>query len=173
MAGTTINVITVNDLDFIPCQNCGYCTTRGVCKFADKDDMKAVYEAIDEADRLVAASPIYFANVTAQLKSLIDRCQVYWARKFVMKEQAPSSDRKGILLSVGGFGHRGFWPCTQKLIRTWFVCCDIEYLGGLFYHNVDAKGDIEKHPSALDEARETGRRLIAGEGPDPAAAGAR
>jgi len=163
----------VGNLQVIPCQNCGYCSRHGACRLADKDDMGQVYRSIDTATRFLTASPVYFATVSAQLKTLIDRCQVFWSRKFVLEEKPRVPDRKGILLAVGGFDHRGFWPCTQKVVRTWYVCCDVNYLGGLFYHKIDARGDIARHPTALEEAFEAGKRLVAGEGPDPSAAGAK
>ncbi len=36
---------------------------------------------------------------------------------------------------------------------------NVTYEGDLFYEGVDAKGAIEKHPSALADAYESGRKL--------------
>jgi multimeric flavodoxin WrbA len=170
-AGAEVETFVLNYMDIRPCQNCGYCETRGVCRFADQDDMRSIYQALDAGDCFVAASPIYFATVSAQMKTMIDRCQALWARKFLLKQRHANPDRCGIFLAVGGFPHRRFWPCAETVARTWFLCCDIKYLGGLFYHKIDGRGEIAGHPSALQEAFDAGRRLVAGDGPDPRAAG--
>jgi multimeric flavodoxin WrbA len=170
-AGATVETFRLNDLDFRPCQNCGYCETKGVCVL--KDDMAAVYKALDEASRFILASPVYFATVSAQAKAMMDRCQPLWARKYLLKQPHANAGRKGIMLSVGGFPHRGFWACTEKAAKTWFTVMDIKYLGGLFYESVDERGAVEKHPTAMQEAFDAGRRLVLGEKIDPNSEGAK
>ena len=171
-AGATVETLVLNDMQVRPCQACGHCEKHGVCPLAERDDMRLVYEALDRGARFVAASPIYFASVSAQMKGVIDRCQVLWARKYRLNRAPATPDRKGVFLAVGGFPHRRFWPCAETVVRTWFTCSDIQYLGGLFYQAIDARGDIEAHPTALQEVREAGRRLVQGLGPDRQAAGA-
>ena len=171
-AGATTQVFRLSDLDFSPCQNCGACEKKGACRFAS-DGMGPVYQALDESDLFIAGSPVYFSTVSAQFKKMVDRCQALWARKYLLSRPHPRKDeRKGIMLSVGGFKHRQFWPCTEKVVKVWCVCLDIEYLGGLFYHAVDERGVVGQHPTALEEAFDAGRRLVAGQGPDPKAQGA-
>jgi len=172
-AGATAETFVLNELNIRPCQNCGYCEKHGVCRYADKDDMRGVYDALESGALFLVAAPIYFATVSAQLKIMIDRCQAFWARKYLLNKAHPNPDRKGAFLCVGGFPHRRFWPCARKVAHTWFICCDIDYLGGLFYHKIDGRGEIANHPTALQEAFDAGRRLVRGEGPDPEAAGAK
>ena len=172
-AGATVESFRLNDLNVRPCQNCGYCEKHGVCRFA-QDEMEGIYKALDDASLFVLASPIYFTTVSAQAKTMIDRCQALWSRKFMLKQtHANASDRKGIALAVGGFKHRDFWPCAEKVVKTWYLCADIKYLGGLFYHAVDERGAVRNHPVALREAFDAGRRLVNGEGPDPDSEGAK
>ena len=40
-----------------------------------------LYDKIEQANRIVIGSPIYFYGVTAQTKAFIDRCQALWCRK--------------------------------------------------------------------------------------------
>ncbi|HRU04500.1 MAG TPA: flavodoxin family protein [Candidatus Brocadiia bacterium] len=160
-AGATAQVFRLNDLSIRPCQNCGACEKTGRCVLPE-DGMKAIYEALDQADFFVAATPIYFATISAQMKLMMDRCQPLWARKYLLKQPHPrAASRKGLALGVGGFKHRNFWPCAEKALNVWFTCLDIKRLGGLFCH-----------AKALLEAEEAGRRLMRGEGPAPDAEGA-
>ena len=171
-AGATTEFHRLQDFSFSPCRNCGGCERTGVCRFAS-DDMGKIYEALDRASLFIMATPIYFATVSAQTKAMVDRCQAVWSRKYLLKKPHADRGRKGILLSVGGFEHRNFWPCARKVVRTWYTVLDIQYLGGLFYHGVDERGAVRKHPCALAEAFDAGQRLARGQGPDPEAEGAK
>ena len=66
--------------------------------------MDDVYARIDAADAIAIATPVYFATVPAVLKVLYDRCQPYWARRYVLGEPAPAVRRPGALLIVRGGG---------------------------------------------------------------------
>ena len=57
-----------------PCQNCGGCDKTGVCIIED-DAMGGIYAALREANRIILASPIFFAGLSAQAKAMVDRCQ--------------------------------------------------------------------------------------------------
>ena len=70
--GAHSQVFTLNSLNYKGCQGCMACkTTAQECVI--NDDLKAVLDAVREADVLVIAGPIYFGQVTAQLKGFIDR----------------------------------------------------------------------------------------------------
>ena len=84
-----------------PCRELTVCEKKGVCPI-DDDMGKEIFGLLRKADIVVAASPIFFYNVTAQLKALIDRCQTLWARKYMLKLKDPGhSVRRGYMLSVG------------------------------------------------------------------------
>jgi multimeric flavodoxin WrbA len=71
-AGHNVQLFRVADMNIGGCLGCGHCfEEKGVC--VQKDDMPPVLETLRKADVLVLASPIYYWNVTAQLKLAIDR----------------------------------------------------------------------------------------------------
>jgi multimeric flavodoxin WrbA len=70
-AGKLVTEFRVADMQIAPCLGCGSCHQSGVCVY--KDDMPQVLDALRSADALLLASPIYYWNVTAQLKTAIDR----------------------------------------------------------------------------------------------------
>lgn len=98
--GCKIVKLRVSELNIKPCTGCEACQEAGLCIL--KDDMSIVYDALDQADWVVLVSPIYFNSVSGSLKILIDRCQVYWARKFVLKWPKIKSGRLGFLLMSAG-----------------------------------------------------------------------
>jgi putative NADPH-quinone reductase len=153
--------IVLNDLAIKPCQNCGYCDKAGVCRFNDTDGMKELVPMLNEFDRFIVATPIFFANVTAQLKTFFDRCQPFWVKRFVEDEAHPNAgDRKALFLCCGGFDVDRFYKCTRMVMKTWCICLDIELSADLFYKAIDKRGDIQAHPTALQDAFEAGGALV-------------
>ena len=82
-----------------PCIDCRHCWNKREC--AINDGMQDIYRKIDEADVIVLASPMYFHCVTGPIKSIIDRCQVYWAGT-IRGDRPKNLIKKGAILMVGG-----------------------------------------------------------------------
>lgn len=56
----------------LPCRGCDKCHVKGYC--FQKDKFEEIKLKIIKADGLILASPNYIFNVSAQLKSFMDRC---------------------------------------------------------------------------------------------------
>lgn len=94
-----ISKITLKDMDYKYCISCYGCAKEGKCIV--RDDLTEVYPLIEEADMIVFASPVYFNSVSALAKAFIDRTQVYWSRKFILKVPGPK-EKFGVCLLNGG-----------------------------------------------------------------------
>lgn len=77
-AGETVNTTLVNlyDLDYKGCISCFGCKrikgdTYGKCIV--KDDLHELLQKVSTADAVAFASPIYFGEVTGQLRSFLER----------------------------------------------------------------------------------------------------
>ena len=101
--GASCERIRVTRLQVGGCKGCDGCEKTGRCVV--EDDMQAVYEALERSDRIVMAAPIYFYNVPAQAKAVIDRTQALWSRKYIREEtgrgSAATPDRRGFFIGVG------------------------------------------------------------------------
>lgn len=70
--GHEVHVVYASSTRPNPCLACGYCRSHdGVC--IQQDDMQDVYPLLDEADMVVFASPVYYFNLSAQIKIMLDR----------------------------------------------------------------------------------------------------
>jgi multimeric flavodoxin WrbA len=158
-SGHDITVFKLNNLDIKPCQDCGGCATTGIC--IQKDNMQKVFDAIREADRIILASPIFFFGVSAQAKAMIDRCQAFWCEKYLLKKVIPEGPhgRKGLLLLVGGMTKEEGMECAGGTAKAFFRTVSVPVHETLRFSGVDAKGEILKHPTALKDAYEAGKRL--------------
>ena len=75
-----VKTVRLYGLDYKGCMSCMACKVKGkasnVCKF--KDALTPVLEEIAEADGLVLGSPIYFGDVTGQMRTFLERLAFPW-----------------------------------------------------------------------------------------------
>ena len=75
-----VKTIRLYGLDYKGCMSCMACKIQGkasnVCKF--KDALTPVLEEIAQADGLVLGSPIYFGDVTGQMRTFLERLAFPW-----------------------------------------------------------------------------------------------
>ncbi|WP_298273501.1 NAD(P)H-dependent oxidoreductase [Geobacter sp.] len=74
--GAETRTFELNRLVYRGCQGC-YACKKGDEHCVLTDDLTEVLAAVREADVVVLASPVYYGDVTAQLKGFIDRCYSY------------------------------------------------------------------------------------------------
>jgi multimeric flavodoxin WrbA len=130
-----------------------------------EDDFARVSRELVAADVVAVASPVYFGNVPAQLKALVDRSQCQWIRKHVDHEPlrvscAGHNRRRGVFMSAGGNDRGSFSGITQT-ISSFLDVYEADYWGELLFGDVDAKGEIEDETLALQEAYDLGFRAVA------------
>lgn len=73
----TSEIFYLNDLTFSGCQACYACKQEDNITCIRNDDMQRLYHAINRADGVILASPIYFGGVTGQTKNWLDRLFPY------------------------------------------------------------------------------------------------
>ncbi len=162
-AGAEVERIHLARLQTRGCLACGGCEKDGRCVV--DDDMKEVYDALERCSLVVIASPIYFYNVPAQAKAVIDRSQALWSKKYILnkgKKSAPAEgpSRKGFFIAVGATKGKKIFEGVCLTIKYFFDAIDVPYTGELLYREVDAKGDIRKHPEAMKECYDAGTRFV-------------
>ena len=74
--GAEVRIFELNRLTYRGCQGCYACKT-GLDHCVLSDDLTQVLDAVQEADLVLLASPVYYGEVTAQLKGFIDRTFSY------------------------------------------------------------------------------------------------
>lgn len=143
-AGHHVTVFDVCRMHIAGCLVCEYCHTKEQRTCVQKDDMQRLYPALDEADMLVLASPVYYHGLSGQLKCAIDR--IY----------APGYPRRlrkaALLLSSGSTGvYGGALYTYQHSFLGWLHLEDM----GVF----TAAGGENKSPELLERLRAAGAAL--------------
>ena len=112
-AGSVSNEIGVKTirlyvLDYKGCMSCLACKIKGkasnVCKF--KDALTPVLEAIAQADGLVLGSPIYFGDVTGQMRTFLERLAFPWLSYNDYSMTAPKKMPVVLLETMNGLPSR-------------------------------------------------------------------
>jgi multimeric flavodoxin WrbA len=151
-----VRKIVADNLKISPCREYYACQRDGNCSI--RDDMDDVYPLLLSTDVIIVASPIFFYGLSAQIKGLIDRCQPLWQRRYVLKNlDIPT--RKGAFIAVGATKGKNLFEGSRLTVKYFFKAMNVEYADELLIRGVDQKGDIKKHPTALADAYELGKRL--------------
>lgn len=143
----TVEIISVADYRVNPCIGCNSCFTREGNRCFQEDDMVQIYEKLKTADIVVAASPVYFYGISAQLKAVVDRLHTPMRDTF-------SIIKLGLLL-VGAAGLPELFDAILMQYRMILDYFQLEDIGSVLVRGVREKGDI-KGNAALGEAYELG-----------------
>lgn len=146
-----------------PCQGCNRCTIDGHC--VQKDQMQEIYSHLLQAAGIILAAPIFSMHICAQAKVLIDRCQRFWAVKYVLKRPVVEDERlrslrRGLFLSVCGRNQPETFACVRPTIGYFFHVLEVEKWSRLEVAGVDEKGAIKGYPDALEQAYQSGLHLL-------------
>ncbi|MEW6221878.1 MAG: flavodoxin family protein [Candidatus Hadarchaeota archaeon] len=155
--GASVEKIYVCDLKIKPCDACGDCDETGVCTI--EDDMKVLYKKLLKSDVVILASPIYFMGLTAQMKSVIDRCQSLWVGRFKLKRKLGKGGRRGFFISVGGKPHPQLFQGAVATVKSFFKAIGVNYTDDLLFSKIDKKQDLLAHPTAMKAAFKAGGKL--------------
>ncbi|MCD4784098.1 MAG: flavodoxin family protein [Candidatus Eremiobacteraeota bacterium] len=159
--GIDITRIYLCDYDIKPCKACAYCEIHGECCI--QDDMCKIYPLLDRSQIIIVSSPVYFFGLSAQCKTMIDRCHIIWARKFVLNEPWSEDDemvRQGFFISAAGTNNPSLFYGGEMTIRNFFDCLDILYQGAIMVRGVQEKGEVRKKVNALKNAYNKGVELV-------------
>jgi len=141
-------------MEYTTCEKTGFCPI--------KDDMDPeIYAMLRQADIIVTATPIFFYSAPAQLKALIDRCQALWARKYRLGLTDPGRKwRKGFLLALGATRGKNLFEGLHLTTKYFYDAVGASFTGSLTYRHIENLGDMEKHPTVLEDVKTEVEKLI-------------
>jgi multimeric flavodoxin WrbA len=163
-AGADTEIIRLIKHRFDPCISCNRCYKTGRCMV--EDGFQEVFDKTMEADHIVIASPIYFMALSAWTKTLVDRFQCLWARKYVLEDPVSAErggiTRKAVFIATAGSRVKRAFEGAEFCLKFLYDVLGVEHYKDLTYFEIDDKGDIKSHPSAMKDAYDTGVELVKG-----------
>ncbi len=159
--GARICSLDVPTADIEPCRGCGVCEKTGYCVIRDDAMTTGIYTLMRQADVVVAASPIFFYSMSAQLKGLVDRTQALWSRKYIFKLRDPGCrHRRGIVLSVGASRGKQLFDSLHLIATYFFDAIGTDFSRALTYRGIEAKGEIKRHAAVNEDIRNAVRDIV-------------
>ncbi len=146
--GAEIELVTLAGKNISPCDACYSCRQTGKCHI--KDDMQDIYTKLLEADGIIFGTPVYYWNVTAQAKALIDRSFVFSTNHELRDKAAGvviTMGRTGSASALAGFN--GF-IALQRMVMVRYALG----FGG------QEKGIVKQDERAMREAETVGETIV-------------
>ncbi len=136
-----------------PCDGCDVCWNTGECVI--RDDMDLLYKKFASCDAIIIGSPVYYRNVSAQLKAVFDRHHALFRDK-------PLTGKAGGAIVVGR-GASGGQSLALSIIYNFILSSGALAVPG--ERNgvsavADKPGDVLKQPQRLNQARILGDNLL-------------
>lgn len=139
----------VGDLDVHPCKGCGVCTLGNDCVF--KDDGFEITHQIADAEGLIVSTPIYFGQMTGDLKVLLDRM-------FGITNNPLIHTSGKVALIFTHLGPEGYYDSYIELTKIQPFQMNMHYQI-LDVLDVGDLGDVQMQPDKLKEAYEIGKKF--------------
>ena len=136
-----------------PWDGCDICLQTDECGI--RDDMDLLYEKFASCDAIIIASPVYYRNVSAQLKAVFDR-------HHALVRSKPLTGKPGGAIVVGG-GTNGGQSLALMIIYNFFLSAGALAVPGA--RNgvsvvADKPGDVLAQPDRLKQARILGENVL-------------
>jgi len=182
--GANTETVNLYELDFKGCVSCFSCKLKGsesYGKCAHQDDLTPILEKIEKADALIFGSPIYFGNITGEMRSFFERLLfqhlVYDANfsslntnkistAFIYTMNVPENlmNKLGYPAALGVLEYsisKNFGKCEPFYVTDTNQFDDYsKYVCDAFDPAHKAKIKEEEFPKDLQKAFELGRKLV-------------
>lgn len=149
MKGYSAEKLYLYDYDILPCLDCRGCK-RGDFICVLKDDMREIYEKLQNADIIIFGTPVYWYGPTGKMKLLIDRLRPFIANGGL-------KGKRGIVVAPSEEGS----SCGGPLMKMFYMSFD--YLGmrsaGSIMARAYERGEIAENPDEMKGAYDLGESL--------------
>ena len=181
-AGAETEMVCLYDLNFKGCRSCMACKLRKEPRpnrCIVRDDLTAVLDKVHEADAVVLGSPIYFSEVTGEMRSFFERFLFqYLNYDDYTKPLSPAKKTAWVFTMnipealFGDFGYSALFQRYENWMKLYFGHCEtllatdtMQVKDYSRYHlaGFDAEAKQLRHETVFPEdcrkAWELGRRL--------------
>ncbi|MBO4382039.1 MAG: flavodoxin family protein [Bacteroidales bacterium] len=148
-AGNEVEFITLRGKEIKFCVGCLACQKLGACVI--KDDVPAIMESVLNADVVCWATPIYYYEMSGQMKTLIDRMNAMYPKDYKFRD---------VYLLTAAAEDEEFVPKRAETGLTGWIDCYLKsrLAGTLFCGGVPMPHSLDGN-SKLQEAYEMGKNV--------------
>jgi multimeric flavodoxin WrbA len=161
--GADVVFTSIAGKDIHPCDGCNSCYHTGECGI--QDDMQAVYAQMLAADGIVLGSPVYYWDVSAQAKIVIDRTYRFRRHRGLRNKVAgavvvagQSGASTAFNTIMGFFSLQKMVPARAVGPRSEEELAE-ERTSGVIAYAYD-RGDVRNNGRVMTQARALGRAMV-------------
>lgn len=148
-AGHNVTFISLKGKKIAFCKGCLACQKTGSCVI--KDDANEIEKQVLNADVVAFATPIYYYEMSGQMKTLLDRMNSLYTKDYRFRDV--------YLLSVAAEAEDDTSERAESGLQGWVDCFEkAEMMGSLFCGDVGSPSAIDGN-SVLDDAYRKGKNV--------------
>lgn len=149
-AGHDVQFLSLKEKEIKYCIGCLSCQRSGSCVI--KDDVAGILEIVRKAEVIVFATPIYYYEMSGQMKTLLDRLNPLYASDYAFREIyliATAAENEDSAFDKAYNGLQGWVDCFEKATLKGIV------MGG----GIDDAGSAAKHNDIMKVVYKLGTEL--------------
>ncbi|MCR5523040.1 MAG: flavodoxin family protein [Clostridia bacterium] len=149
-AGHSVECVSLKGKEIKYCIGCLTCQKTQKCVI--QDDAPDIAEKVKNAETLVFVTPVYYYEMSGQMKTLLDRLNPLYTTDYKF--------RNVYMLSTAAEGEESVPEKAVSGLQGWIDCFEkAGFAGSLFCGDVTAPGEASGKEKALEDAYEFGRNL--------------
>jgi multimeric flavodoxin WrbA len=149
-AGNNVEKISLEGKTIGFCKGCLVCQKTQECVI--KDDAVKIAEKVKNVDAIVFATPIYYYEMSGQMKTLLDRLNPLFPSDY--------SFREVYLIAAAADGNQEAMDVAVEGLQGWITCFGKAKLSGVIRGvGVTDTGDVKHHEKLINEAYEMGKAI--------------
>ena len=159
--GAEVRTFVLNQMNYQGCQGCMACKTK-LDHCVLEDDLTEVLEAVRETDVLVMATPVYYLDVTSQMKAFIDRTYSYVKPNYLTDPNSSRLDKgKKMVWIQTQQGPEGSYGEVFQRYDFFFKFYGFEESRFIQVCGVGQSGGLENRPEVFEKAESVAREICA------------
>lgn len=148
--GHSVEKVSLSGKTIQFCKGCLACQNKKDGHCVIHDDADAIVQKMRKADVLVFATPIYYYEMSGQMKTLLDRANPLFPVEYAFRDV--------YLLATAADEDPAAMDGAVQGLNGWISCFEQSRLAGVLRGvGTDDAGSIRNHPDLLEKAYEMGR----------------
>ena len=149
-AGHEVEFVSLKDKEIKFCKGCMACQKIGRCVI--DDDVNAILEKMKKSEVIVWATPVYYYEMSGQMKTLIDRANALYSAQHNIKEV--------YVITTSADGSENVVQTVLNGVKGWIACLNgVKLSGFLNGGGLDAPNEVSKNSQLLSKAYELGKNI--------------
>ena len=148
-AGNETEIISLKDKDIKFCRGCFACQKTQRCVI--RDDADLIEQKMEKADVLVFATPIYYYEMSGQMKTMLDRGNPLYTTDYAFRDV--------YLIAAAAEDEEHVWQRAKSGLEGWIECFPKARLAGCVFGGGVTEEKEVLGSTALEKAYEMGKTI--------------